>query len=340
MNASFGKGVTAPLIKTGSQDKPVAGTDYVGMWYEARRRNGVDDTMWFGFYENGDVMPVWKRRSHRFGDGIGGLVGLLRERGHDSGPLPSSRSMVKPGWREVWRTRRPVDMPPVAIQWHQLDPSQRHSQAHVPVSLVLSPDQTSQVEGAAKVAGVSSTVWLLWTADRASRTILADTGSVMSWVFPVNLRGAVQCDDPLMNHCSGLMVRLAGSTAPAALKQQISERFARNEHWRQWFSLTLGRYVGQTGINLLYRLVQAPAGRHTGSYSNLGEWNVPFLDALTCSAPGSPAYPVAVSTVLCNGRRSLACRLHPVIGGSSERAIEFLTLWRELSCTRESLSGW
>lgn len=339
MNASVGRGISTTINK-GMNEKPFAGTDYVGMWYEARRRHGVDDTMWFGFYENGEPVPNWHRRSHRFGDGLGGLSVLLRERGHDCGPLPSSRSMKKPDWRELWRTRRPLDEPAPAIDWNHLDASQRHSQSHVPVSLVLTPEQTLQVEATARAAGVSSTIWLLWTADRAVRSTLADVQSVMSWVFPVNLRGAVDCGDPVMNHCSGLMVSVSGNTAPVSLKEQISARFARHEHWRQWIALTIGRYIGQLGINLLYRLVQAPAGRHTGSYSNLGEWNVPFLDALTCSAPGSPAYPVAVSTVLCNGRRTLACRLHPVIGGSSERAIEFLTLWRELSCTTESLSGW
>lgn len=338
MNAFIGEG--APALVKPSSESVSGGTDYVGMWYAARRRQGIDDTMWFGFYESGEAMPDWKRRSHRFSDGIGGLALLLRERGHECGPLPESRHLQKPGWRELWRTRRSLNMPATVIHWHHLDASQQRSQSHVPVSVVLSPEQTRQVDDAARAAGVSSTIWLLWTADRAARSTLAGTHSVMSWVFPVNLRGAVQCDDPVMNHCSGLMLCVEESTAPLALKQQISARFARHEHWRQWFALTLGRYIGQWGIHLLYRLVQASAGRHAGSYSNLGEWNVQSLDAISCSAPGSPAYPVSVSTVVCNGRRALACRLHPVIGGNSERAIEFLTLWRELSTTSDSLSGW
>jgi hypothetical protein len=335
MNASVGKDKFAPLSSSSTPAK-----DYVGMWYEARRRCGIDDLMWFGFYERGESSPEWKRRSHRFSDGIGALSQLLHERGHDCGGLPESRHLDKPGWRELWRLRQPVDAPAVNIKWKHLDAGQRQSQGHTPVSLMLSPEQTRKIEETAAAVGVSSTMWLLWTADRAARSLLTDSGSVMSWVFPVNLRGAVDCGDPHMNHCSGLMVSLAETTAPAELKTQVAARFARYEHWRQWFNLTLGRYIGQLGINILYRLVSGTPGRHTGSYSNLGEWNVPDLDAISCSAPGSPAYPVSVSTVLCNGRRTLACRLHPVIGGSSERAIELLTLWRELSCTTDSLSGW
>lgn len=337
MNAPLGK---RNLASMSSSLSPTVGKDYVGMWYEARRRYDVDDTMWFGFYEPGETAPEWKRRSHRFSDGIGALALLLRERGHDSGPLPTSRQLAKPDWRTLWATRKPVEAPVPSIHWKHLAEEHHRHQSHVPVSLLLSVEQTQQIEHAARKAGISSTLWLLWTADRAARSTLADSHSVMSWVFPVNLRGAVECADPHMNHCSGLMVSLAEATSPQSLKQQISDRFARHEHWRQWYALTVGRYIGQWGVNLLYRLVRGRPGRYAGSYSNLGEWNVPGLDALTCSGPGSPAYPVAVSTVLCNGRRALACRLHPVIGGSSVKAIELLTLWRELAGTTDSLSGW
>lgn len=340
MNASVGKAVVAQAIEKTPGSGALTGTDYVGMWYEARRRHGVDHNMWFGFYEPGEPTPEWKRYSHRYSDGIGALSLLLRERGYDCGPLPVSRDPAAPHWREVWQRRKPLDVPAVDIHWHHLDRGQQHSQSHAPVSLLLSPEQTQQIEATAAKAGVSTTLWLLWTADRAARSTMADSHSVMSWVFPVNLRGVVECARSTMNHCSGLMVSMADATSPPDLKQQIAARFARHEHWRQWFSLTLGRYLGQWGINLLYRFVKGQPGQHAGSYSNLGEWNVPGLEAIACSAPGSPAYPVAVSTVLCNGRRTLACRLHPVIGGSSVKAIELLTLWRELSCTTDSLSGW
>lgn len=340
MNASVGKAVIAQAVEQESASGDAAGKDYVGMWYEARRRQGVDHNMWFGFYEPGEPTPEWKRTSHRYCDGIGALSLLLKEKGFDCGPLPVSRQSGQPHWREVWRRREPLSTVPPGIHWHHLDAGQQHSPSHAPVSLVLSPEQTRQIDQVAAAAGVSTTMWLLWTADRATRSTMADSHSVMSWVFPVNLRGVVACAEPTMNHCSGLMVSIADVTSPADLKQQVSTRFARHEHWRQWFNLTVGRYIGQWGINLLYRFVKGHPGKHAGSYSNLGEWNVPGLEAIACSAPGSPAYPVAVSTVLCNGRRTLACRLHPVIGGSSVKAIELLTLWRELACTTDSLSGW
>ncbi len=314
--------------------------DVVGMWYGARARLGLDDRMWFGIYEHGRSMPQWHTRSHRFSDGIGGLALLLLEQyGHDCGELPQGRENRKPHWREIWRPRPHFPVPAGKPQWRFLAPSLQACNSHVPVSLLLSVMQTRGVEQRAREAGVSSSVWLLWTADAASRATLTAEGSVNAWVFPVNLRGAVQGEDAFTNHCSGLQLKLAPGQDAQVLKQQIVARFARLEHWRQWLLLTLGRWTGQRVINVLCRALQGRPGRYTGSYSNLGEWNVPGLDGINATAPGSPAYPVAVSTALCNGRRTLACRLHPVVGGNPGLAIEFLKRWRGLSLGVEAGDG-
>lgn len=306
--------------------------DLVGMWYGARKRLGLDDRMWFGVYEQGRSTPQWHTRSHRFSDGIGGLSLLLWEQyGHDCGPLPQGRDKEMPHWREIWKPRAKVPVPAGKVQWRMLEPALRDCSSHVPVSLLLSVMQTRGIEQRAREAGVSSALWLLWTADAALRATLTAEASVNDWVFPVNLRGAVQGADEYTNHCSGLCLKLGPDQDAQDLKQQIALRFARLEHWRQWSLLTLGRWLGQSGINFLCRFLQGRPGRYTGSYSNLGEWNVPGLDGLNATAPGSPAYPVAVSTMVCNGRRTLACRLHPVVGGNPGRAIEFLKHWRRLS---------
>lgn len=311
--------------------------DFVGMWYGARVRLGLDDRMWFGIYEQGRTTPQWHTRSHRFSDGIGGLALLLREQyGHDCGPLPRGREEKMPHWREIWRQQKPQPQAQGKPAWRILEPALRDCSSHIPVSLLLSVMQSRGIEQRAREAGVSSTVWLLWTADAALRVTLTAGNSVNDWIYPVNLRGAVHAEDEFSNQCSGFRLRLAQSDDARSLKQQIADCFARHEHWRQWMLLTLGRWVGQRGINFLCRFLQATPGRYTGSYSNLGEWNVPGLDGINANAPGSPAYPVAVSTVLCNGRRTLACRLHPVVGGSPGRAIEFLKHWRRLSLSSAS----
>lgn len=305
--------------------------DPVGMWYAARARHGIDDRMWFALYEGESRVPHWHTASHRYSDGLGALSLLLAERGFRSAPPPAGRPGTPPGWRELWRGARAERPARVALRWRWRDPSLAACAAHAPVSVLLSTEQTRAIDAAAAAAGVSPTMWLQWTADRALRATLADPDSVAGWLFPVNLRGSVAAPDAHANQCSGLTLRLGPDSTPPVVRQQVAEGFARHEHWRQWLLLNLGRWLGQRGVNLLYRLSRAAPGAWAGSYSNLGEWNVPGLAGIACTAPGSPAYPVAVGTVLCNGRRSLACRLHPVIGGNARRAIEFLTHWREQS---------
>lgn len=330
----FSDTVSQPLAAVESRQP----RDFVGMWYGARVQQGLDDRMWFGIYEHGRSTPQWHTRSHRFSDGIGGLALLLWEQyGHDCGPLPRGREEKMPHWRAIWAPRKPLRQRAGKPAWRTLEPNLRDCSSHVPVSLLLSVMQSRGIEQRAREAGVSSAVWLLWTADAALRATLTTEDSVNDWIYPVNMRGAVPAEDEFSNQCSGFRLRLSQGQDSLQLKQQITDRFARQEHWQQWILLTLGRWIGQGGINFLCRFLQAKPGRYTGSYSNLGEWNVPGLDGINATAPGSPAYPVAVSTVLCNGRRTLGCRLHPVVGGNPGRAIEFLKQWRRLSLSAGSV---
>lgn len=309
--------------------------DPVGMWYAARQQYGQDDRMWFGLYRQGGRLgPQWHTCSHRNCDGPGALSLLLEEKGYAGVHPPQGRPSTIPDWRTLWRSRRETPVTSVDMQWRWLETELKSCRSHAPVSVLLDTAQTLAVEEAAAAAGVSSSVWLLWTADRALRATLASADSVTGWIYPVNLRGTVRAVDEFANHCSGLMLTLDRGCDAEGCTLQIRERFARHEHWRQWLLLTLGRWIGQRGVNLLYRLAQPAPGRYAGSYSNLGEWNVPGLSGIAAASPGSAAYPVAVGTVLCNGQRTLACRLHPVIGGNASRAIEFVTVWRELSLGR------
>ncbi|MDF2446118.1 MAG: hypothetical protein K0S46_1354 [Moraxellaceae bacterium] len=326
-SAFFDNQVRPPVVIAGNRKV----WDPVGMWYAARKQRGQDDRMWFGLYRQGGLGPQWHTCSHRHCDGIGAIALLLKEQRLPGVPLPQGRDATPPEWRELWRGRNAAPPTNVNQQWKWLDPSLRSCSSHSPVSMLLDTDQTLAIEEAAAAAGVSSTVWLLWTADRALRATLALPESVNGWIYPVNLRGAVRGVDEFANHCSGLVLTIDKGADAEDCKLQIRERFERHEHWRQWLLLTLGRWIGQRGVNLLYRLAEAAPGRYAGSYSNLGEWNVPGLEGISVSAPGSAAYPVAVGTVLCNGRRTLSCRLHPVIGGYTGHAIEFVKVWRELA---------
>lgn len=307
-----------------------AGTDYVGMWYSARLQHGIDDRMLFGSYHNGSSLPQWYYASHRYYDGMAILAGMLAPRFGVTLPagLPQGRDRAAPGWRELLRAARlPLNAPAARMNWRDLVPQRAGIESPLPATLLLTVEQTEAIEARARAAGVNSTVWLLWTADRAVRQALLQPDAVLAWVYPVNLRGAARCERESMNQCGGFALTIAPQMNAAAVRTQIAARLARLEHWRQWLLLTLGRWIGQRGIDLLYRLTRQKPGKFAGSYSNLGNWDIPAIDGLTASAPGSPGYPVCITTVVCNGRRSLAVRIHPVADRSGTEANRVMALW-------------
>lgn len=318
--------------------------DPVGLWYRARLLDGIDDRMWFGFFTGHDPQPRWTTLSHRHYDGIGALGVLLAARGWRVEQLPAGRDRQPLRW---WQWRQP---PPdhqltpaggaASPAWLALDTSRASESAmQPPAASLLDADASMAVDHAARAARTSTTTWLLWSADRTARELLTSHESLLPWVFPVNLRGAVRVARPTMNQCSGITLRLDAGTTPAALHARIGAGLAAGEHWRQWPGLRIGRWIGTGGVRLLYRVIRAPTGRYAGSYSNLGDWPPPgFTPApgafepagLVTVAPGSPAYPVSAATQRWRDRRALACRLHPVIDRPG-LADAFVDRWRAIA---------
>lgn len=344
-----------PAAAPGTSAAQATIVDTVGMWYVARARHGVGDNNWFGFATRGNdgrgnetEILKWQNLPHREADGIGAMTRLLGARGFTGGRTPTGKDNTPPALRDVlagWRRWRKQTRHPerTVIRWRFLDP-QRAQLPHdgEPVCVFLGNDDYTHLRQAARAAGVSTTLWLQWTLDRATRQTLAEPDAVLPWVFPVNLRGAVPAASDYANLCSGLGVVLTRETTPAELATQIRDRFAALEHWRQWWLLSLGRWLGQRGVNLVYRLARDKPGSWAGSYSNLGAWPLPGMaqqtvddDAITgaiCASPGSPGYPISTGIVEWRGRLALACRVHPVADADGRSASRLLDTWRALAC--------
>ena len=311
-------------------DEHPVGKDYSGMWYEARLKQGIDDRMLFGVYEKNQEQPIWYYASHRFYDGLA-ILGekLLPRYGTSVEVLPRGKDDHAPSLKEWWHAQKTqLTAPKANVQWRRLNPALRHKAVPMPYTFLLNEYDTQRIEERAKAAGVSSTQWLLWTADKALRRILLQPTATSSWVYPVNLRGATDRQRDSMNQCGGFMLNIAPDMDAQQLHQQVRNRMARLDHWSQWWLMSIGRLVGQSGVNLIYRGMNPRPGQFVGSYSNLGAWEVPDVKGLVAAAPCSPSYPVSVTTAVCNGRRSFSVRLHPVVGADEDVSRKVLALWR------------
>lgn len=311
-------------------EKP-QGKDYPGMWYTARLHHGIDDRMLFGVYEKGQIYPCWYHASHRYYDGLGVLgdkllpkYGAKLENG-----LPQGKDTKAPSLKQWLEAQKiPLVAPKASVLWRAVFPEKKLQAVPLPMTCLLSEAETQRIEQCAKLAGVSVTQWLLWAADQALRQVSLAPESINSWVYPVNLRGATQCLRESMNQCGGFIVTIAPNSTALTVQNQIRNRFARLEHWSQWWQLSIGRWVGQTGVNFIYRRLQQKPGQFVGSYTNLGDWQVPAIDGLVAAAPCSPSYPISVTTATCNGRRSLSVRVHPVVNEDGRAHKKALALWR------------
>lgn len=332
-----------------------AGSDPVGLWYIARAQRGISDNNWFGIVtrdERDNETLQWHTVAHRHADGIGALTQLLQRRGYSAGRTPVGRDRVAPSLREALRhwqqARHQQELAThVDIRWRLLDASRaKHPHNAPPQTVFFSSAEYTALRHAANHAGASATNWLAWSLDRALRRTLVEPDSPLRWVFPVNLRGAVQAAAPHMNHCGGLALVMQEHTVAADIATQLRARFALSEHWRNWWLLNLGRVIGQRGVNLAWALTREAPGSWAGSYSNLGAWPLQGMTlpdcavaqrgaAVTgaiCASPGSPAYPVSTGIVEWQGRLALACRVHPVADEDGQAAARLLAAWRAIAC--------
>ena len=66
-------------------------TDYIGMWYRARARLGIDDRIEFIFINPASGKRHTVALRHRDHDGVGGIAESLKRMGVRQPPMPLSR---------------------------------------------------------------------------------------------------------------------------------------------------------------------------------------------------------------------------------------------------------
>lgn len=302
--------------------------DYLGMWYRARARYGVDDSIHFAVIEPDDGGRFDFPVRHREHDGIGGLFRLLREWKVPAPPMPHSRQQRPP---PLWRwLRRAADEPVPAPRWRDLGGSGDGGVQ----SVWLDAEQTAALQQRARLARVSLNTLLLLALNRAVAATLLRTPAAGRWLYPVNMRGAVSRARDDMNLSSGFYLTVAPEDTPCQLDQRVRKALAANRHWLNWYAAQVGRLVGQRGVDWLCgRFLRGAL--HLGSFTSLGEWHLDLAKAgfspralVTLCGPGSPNHPVSNGAMIVNERLTLSLKLDPVLGADAAVTRTCLERWR------------
>lgn len=305
-------------------------TDYIGMWYEARARLGVDDRIDFMFEDPGTGKRTSVILRHRDYDGVGGILVSARRMGMTTPQVPTGKRRKPPPFWRRWQSD-PVGRKAEPPQWCHFEASGVPTVD--PLLQSLTPDQTRALYRYADQQKVSLNSLLLLALHRAVIATLMMEAIPGSWCFPVNMRNAIAIPRQEMNLSSAFYLTVSPDDTPADIDQAIRANLKANVHWRFWHLARIGRFIGQRGVSwLCARMLNGKA--HCGSFSSLGEWQMDFLSAgmaadtvFCCCGPGSPNHPVANGAMVVNGRLNLALRLHPSLGVDQAQAQHCLQHW-------------
>lgn len=305
-------------------------TDYIGMWYQARAKLGVDDRIDFMFVDRATGQRTSVILRHRDCDGVGGILVSARRVGMTPPAVPGGKQRTPPPFWRRWQSD-PVGKQAQAPQWCHFEIAGEPSVE--PLMQWLTEEQTAALYRYAENQKVSLNSLLLLALHRAVCATLMIRPQPGSWCFPVNMRNAVVIPSQEMNLSSAFYLTVCPQDQPGDIDQAIRANLKANVHWRFWHLARIGRFIGQRGVDwLCARMLNGKA--HCGSFSSLGEWQMDFRSAgmaadtaFCCCGPGSPNHPVANGAMVVNGRLNLALRLHPSLGADAAVAQRCLQHW-------------
>ena len=317
-------------------------------WFRARTSRGVSNRICIAcIAPDAGAMPRdvtrWYTVSHQEVDGIGAMQRLCRAYGVRVINSPAPRETVIPGFFRLFRQRRHQERPaePVLVpQWRapsdaQGVPASDEGDRLPPAvsSTLFSAAQTLALTVHARERGVSLATLVFWALHRMVMHDLAD-GDGGRWLYPVNLRGALNLGDDERNHVGGFYVPLRRDVSPEQIQRELRRRLRNADHWWLWHQARYACLLGQPVINRIYRSILMRPG-HLGSFSSLGEWQLDFHGSalppgtrIAPCGPGSPNHPVANGIVVCNGELIMSLRLDPVLGRTDAERDACLARWR------------
>ena len=316
----------------------MAETDYIAMWFNARRRYGISDTIYWGWFYPETRSIEWKSWRHADADGLAGLAIEMRKLGYPSTPLPVCNETAVPTWKEIKAARKeyPIDESPKTIRWKQKYDHPINT-LFKPEVAALTKEQSDKVKAYCKEMRVSHGNMLFAALSRVISQELIEGNEPFYWFFPVNVRGATGIQTESFNQVSGVNMRVTPDSTAADWQTQMRQRMKAKEHWSMWKQACLSKYLGDWGTALAYKLTSGKQF-YAGNCSNLGSWPLPHANnpadpgdgrLLVGAAPGTANYPVSSSMIEWYGAIGLTLKMHPSICKDQDMVLRLSEMWKD-----------
>jgi len=299
--------------------------DWMGRWYDIIKERGENDEPTFGMLNLKTKTIEWIRFSHSQMDGVGVLNYFYNKRGIQLKKFPDLKEKKAPSFFEmlliffklIFQNKK------VKPDWIERNPTASPEDIHRVHFHVFYPDEVKKLQEHCKKHQYSLCAFLMHETSEVLLNQLT-TNHEGTWTLPVNLRPVLKRQDYNSNHSSGVLISYQKNKSPLDLHLQIKTALKNKVHWAVWWIHQIGRIVGISGMRYLSN-ANAKKNFWVGSFSFLGEWDLPADEIFVGGPPGSKNFPISVMVMLANSHMTLSIKIHPYILKDEEKVPELLS---------------
>lgn len=297
--------------------------DWAAKWFEIRAEMGQSDQVTMMFQDQEDSWVKHHFR-HRETDGFGKIQSILKNEGIAvRAPI---RPLKKPSWlAQPFLLIKGIRLHPKLDQnpWKFYDPNLPSADPDDVSAWFLSKQETQALAQRAKEKNLNVGFYILSEMDHLLRNKLYQNPEASStWLCPVDVRGAFKDPSWNRNWVSFIIASFKGPASDRTTQEAFDDykqALKSGMYWAFWELYQIGKYIGLKGMRHLARKAQNKSF-WMGSFSDLGSWNQEDLKnskaknrRWVMAPPGSPSYPIGITTIEWCEQRTITLKIHPGI---------------------------
>ncbi|MGA9451547.1 MAG: hypothetical protein WBW41_09435 [Verrucomicrobiia bacterium] len=256
---------------------PKEKTDVMKLWFLAAEELGEFIGIRFARIAPGATEPEWMFPRHADYDGVGWFAENLRRRGAMLERLPTIRHPASPSKLALLQILPKYLKPKHRLKWRPLERGSAAPNLSGPPSAVawqlFDEEATMQIRRVCRNLEVTVNSFLLKHLTKAIRPFLEDQSAAVPWMIPINLRGKVKQVRETANYTSYIRTEVQSYETVHDIHRKIYAALCRGEHWANWQTFQLGRFLTAGMRRYLVATELATPQWNLGAFSNMGDWD-------------------------------------------------------------------